>query len=236
MDPQLDLNDDLLSSYIDGELDAATRLRVDALLATDAGARQRLERMRHADQLLRAAFPLPASDRPDPLAARILGAREPRPPRAHRAWYRRPATLTALAASVGALAVAAVLRLAGSGDAVVDASLLAVLNQLPSGTELRSGDRRIQPLLSFRADDGRWCRVFGEQVAGRSEEGLACRDGDGWQLLARDDDGGGDAGSLRPAGAGQTVDARMAQLGDAPVLDGSQERLLIKQGWHGALP
>lgn len=235
MTEQLELNDETLSAYLDGELDEPQRRQVDALLATDPGARQRLARMQRADALLRAAFPLPAYGTADPLAARILGSevalRQQRPA-ACRAWYRRTSVLTAMAASLGALAIGSVLLLGRGTGSRADAALQAALNQLPSGSERIDGDRRIRPLLSFRADDGRWCRVYARQSASAGEEGLACRDDQGWQLLAQD--AASADGSLHPAGSSAAIDNLMQQLGDAPALEADAERQLIAQGWRGS--
>jgi hypothetical protein len=232
MTEPLELNDETLSAYLDGELDEAQRKQVDALLATDPGASLRLARMRRADALLRAAFPLPEDGAADPLAARILGSAVTQPPAAGRAWYRRATSLTAMAAGLGALAVGSVLLLGRGAGSQADAALQVALDQLPSGSERLDGDRRTRPLLSFRADDGRWCRVYARQSAGAGEEGLACRNDRGWQVLAQD--AGSADGSLRPAGSSAAIDTLMQQLGDAPALEADAERQLIDQGWQGS--
>ena len=233
MEPTMELNDETLSALLDGELDAAQRQQVETALASDPGARLRLARMRTADEQLKAAFPLQGSGEQDPLAAMILGYRpdvaslRPAP---RRAWYRRSGTLTALAAGISALAIGAVLMLNHGLGRGVDAALVAALDQLPSGGEQIHGDTRTQLVLSFKADDGRWCRLFEQQSGKRSSEGLACHGDVGWQLLALEA-GTADAGSLRPAGASQLVDALMNQLGRAPALDAAQEQALIQSRW-----
>lgn len=232
MTEQLELNDETLSAYLDGELDEAQRRQVEALLAADPGARQRLARMQRADALLRAAFPLPADGAADPLAARILGSKAPQRPAAGRARYRRTTLLTAMAAGLAALAVGSALLLGRGTGSRADAALQAALDQLPSGSERIDGDRRIRPLLSFRADDGRWCRVYARQSASAGEEGLACRDERGWQLLAQD--AGSADGSLHPAGSSAAIDSRMQQLGNGPTLEADAERQLIAQGWRSS--
>ena len=49
-------SDSLLVAYVDGELDAATAQEVEALLASDPQALQRVEMFRETAALLRAAF------------------------------------------------------------------------------------------------------------------------------------------------------------------------------------
>ena len=85
MSERLELNDELLCAYMDGELDAGMRARVEQALIDDAGARVRLERMRAADERLKADIPLSTLQPNDPLSARILEGkpvqRASRPPR-----------------------------------------------------------------------------------------------------------------------------------------------------------
>ena len=63
MSERLELNDELLCAYMDGELDAEMHARVERALVDDAGARVRLERMRVADERLKAEIPLPRCSR-----------------------------------------------------------------------------------------------------------------------------------------------------------------------------
>ena len=67
-----ELNDELLCAYMDGELDPEMRVRVEQALLDDAGARVRLERMRVADERLKAEIPLPALEPGDPPSTHIL--------------------------------------------------------------------------------------------------------------------------------------------------------------------
>ena len=48
--------DILLFAYVDGELDGAQRLPVEALLARDPAARQRVAQFRELNALLKAAY------------------------------------------------------------------------------------------------------------------------------------------------------------------------------------
>ena len=236
MEPMIELNDETLSAYLDGELDAAQVPAFEAALAADAGARLRLERMRLADARLRAAFPIAASGQDDPLAARILrhapDAPRVRPEAPRRAaWQHRPQTLMALAAGLAALAVGVLVLNREVAVTGLDPALTAALDELPSGGSRRDGDASTRLVLSFRADDGRWCRVFEQQTAAHHREGLACTAGDGWQVLALDEQAS-DAGSLRPAGASPRIDALMNQLGSAPVLEAVDEQARIASRWR----
>ncbi|WP_428311402.1 anti-sigma factor family protein [Hydrocarboniphaga sp.] len=227
------LSDDLLSAYLDGELDAEAAARVESALAGDLLAQQRLQQMRANDSALKAAMRLPDIAPRDPLAARILGSSAPpavtriAPRRASRA-----ASYRAMAAGVGGLALGYLLSQAltpgATAVAVIDASLSGVLDSVASGQA--SADRATRISLSFKAADGRYCRVFSRSGADYGE-GLACRDASGWQLVAWDASQGEAAGGYQPAGGNDMLDAVMDRLGGGAALDVQQERALIDAHW-----
>ena len=224
MSEGFELNDELLRAYMDGELDPQMRERVEQALVDDAGARVRLERMRVADERLKAEVPPPVS----------------RPSR----WG---VAISALAAGIGGVVVGFVLSRAQEPKvvpvvaSVVPASpllsgassnelLLATLESGESGKAAVEGDRSVQIILTFESDDGRYCRTFGARDASGAAEGVACRTGGQWQVVAWD--GTADPGEgLRTAGASELLDDVMDRLGGTPALEGAEERTLIEQHW-----
>lgn len=234
----MDLSDELLSAYLDGELDAGTAARVENALGVDLAAQQRLEQMRAADTVLKAALRLPDIAPRDPLAALIMSSAAPSaaahvgPRRASRA-----ASYWAIAAGVGGLALGYFMSLAvkppGSAVdsiAVIDAGLSHALDSVASGQS--SADRATRLSLSFRAADGRYCRVFSRRPsAGDHGEGLACRDAAAWHLVAWDASSGAATSDYRPAGGNEMLDAVMDRLGGGAALDLQQERVLIDAHW-----
>lgn len=245
-------NDELLCAYLDGELDSATRAEADQALARDPGARLRLERMRRADARLREAFPLQNTAADDALAARILAftpAGEAstadgatgvaasstvtplRKPAEVVLPRRRTLRLAALAAAVSAVAVGYVLRMGGSPEATAMTAFNAALDRAASGEPVQAGAVAVQPVLSFRAADGRYCRVYEQRAGTETSEGLACREASGWQVLALAPSTTA-PGELQPAGGNAEVDALMNRLGGEQTLDAAAERALIQQGWQ----
>ncbi len=198
MSEQLELNDELLCAYMDGELDAEMHARVERALVDDAGARVRLERMRVADERLKAEIPLPALQPNDPLSARILGG-EP-VSRTVRPSLRWGVAITALAAGISGVIVGFVLsRSQEAPEAPVVASapfpslsgassntLLAALDSGESGKTIEDGERAAQVILTFETEDGRYCRAFRSREASAAAEGVACRNGAQWQVVAWD--------------------------------------------------
>jgi hypothetical protein len=240
---RLELNDELLCAYMDGELDAEMRARVEKALIDDAGARVRLERMRVADERLKAEIPLPALQPNDPLSARILDGTPV--PRTSRAPLRLGAVITALAAGAAGLVVgfvlarsqqapetpvAAVAPAPSLSGASSNALLLAALDGGESGKAIDEGGRSAQIILTFESDDGRYCRAFRSHEANAAAEGVACRNDGLWEVVAWDGTVDPDEG-FRAAGASELLDDVMDRLGGSAALEAADERALIEQHW-----
>jgi hypothetical protein len=176
---------------------------------------------------LRETAPLRSADHFE--AAMTARIREQVGPRG----IRRAAVLSwALAASVAGLVMGYNLPrpgVAADGIQTMAAGWQQLLDAMSSGS---SRDGR-EVLLSFRADDGRYCRLFRNSSPGDAGEGLACRDGALWKLTAWDAaTPTDDAGAFRPAGASSLIDAAMAELGGTPALTPEQEAPVIAGGWQ----
>jgi hypothetical protein len=226
----IELNDELLSALLDGQLDEPTRLAVEQALTNDRGARVRLERMRHADALLRAAIPAQPARADDPVAARIEQNDAPRA----RRWLSKQALAASLVAGMCGIVLGRLTEQAPDywidAGGVVQGSLLQTLDQQASG-----GEGLLRVILSTRLRDGRYCRQFALSQASGSGEGVACRNqADArWQLLAWDAAMPSGAG-FRPAGGSDVLDRVLDRLGAGEALDARSEQLLIEQRWAAA--
>jgi hypothetical protein len=220
----MELNDELLSAYLDNALEAAQYEAVSAALATDAGARLRLERMQQADRALRTALPLPQGDKFEAmLAARIqMGRTAPRWQRTVLPW--------ALAASVAGLVAGYLLPRAQlpGGLSTPDRVLVRALDETRSGAAAGQG---VSMVLSFQAQDGRYCRLFRAARDSGSGEGLACRGSTGWQVVAWDATTTTSTEGFRAAGAGMLIDGAMSELGGSPAMDAGEEGAAIERDW-----
>ncbi len=243
----MEWNDDLLSAYLDGELPAETCAAIEAQCARDARLRQRLDQLRRVDQRLRAALPLPELAADDPLAALIRqspqtrhgmqGGRLPTP-QPRRLLSRHRAPVFALAASLFGVAVGHVITRGSNNEAAppgmaLSSALASALEQKPSGSRLTRDGETAAVLLSFKADDGRYCRAFDWQAAGKAAAGLACRESGTWQLVAWQATAAASAADYRPASGGNAaVDAAIEALGGSDALDVGAEQQLIARRWH----
>jgi hypothetical protein len=242
---RLELNDELLCAYMDGELDPEMLARVEQALVDDVGARVRLERMRVADERLKVEIPLPALQPNDPLSSRILdGKPVPVATRASRRWGG--VAITALAAGISGVivgfllarsqqvpetrAVATTAPAPSLSGASSNAFLLAALDSGESGKAIQQPGHSAQVILTFEAEDGRYCRAFRVHESNEAAEGVACRSGSQWQVVAWDGTVDPDEG-FRAAGASELLDDVMDRLGGGAALEAADERALIEQHW-----
>jgi hypothetical protein len=237
-------DDETLMRRVDGELSPEQGAAIDAAAATDPVLAERLAALRSLRALTREAFPAQADPRDDALVALIAGA-APTPSVRGPSWADRlkaafaPAVLPVWAAGAAAAFVLGLMvgGPAGSDGFVVgpqgqiaDATLTRVLDQRLAGQGADAQGRAVG--LTFRDDQGRWCRTFSAGEAGVA--GLACRQQDRWavQALAPFSAAGPDA--IRTASADipapvlAAVDA--AQAGD--VLDAAAEARARDAGWR----
>lgn len=239
------IDDDTLQAYVDGELDVASRARIDAVLAQDEALARRVRQMQALNAQLRAAFD-PVLDEPVP--ARLSALLQPRLPltvleggRADAVRPRAPSRWlvpgAALAASVALLAVGLwwhagneLVRMR-NGEPYAAGVLGRALDQ-----SLASEPDAQAPVaigLSFRAADGQICRTFTVRTP-PARAGLACRSAAGWALPVLGPSAPSEGGDLRqaasdlPPAVQAAVDARLR----GEVFDAQQERAARAAGWR----
>jgi len=233
-DPQV------LMAYADGELAAADARLVEAAMAGDPALARIVEEHRALRAQLAGAFEsVLAAPVPARLQAALHASSTParRPRWTRREWLAMAASLVvgmALALALPQLAVRT-RGAAGLAPALVDAdwtargALARALDDQLAGQALAG----VRPGLSFRMQDGRYCRTFQLQ-ARRALAGLACRDGTAWRvstLAAASEDGAApmqQAGSTLPPAVLADIDARIAGAS----LDAEGERSARAHGWR----
>jgi surface antigen len=255
-------SDERLIAYLDGELEPELRQAIDRALAEDGALRERLRRLGESGGLVQQAFQGPLQQA---VPARLLAAIEQAPASAEVAALTRPSAWRlvsarwgmALAASValciGLLGGAQLGRLTGDGEdagttyalalgAVPDRVLQAALDTQPSGSATVWQDRHgvvlgeIEPLLTFRAVDGRYCREH-QVVAGTGAAALSvsCRqDGGRWQGVVTVAAAAQPDGVFIPASraSGEALDAAVGDLMAGIPFSAAEEARLIANRWR----
>lgn len=249
-------DDELLSAFMDGELDAASAAEVGQRLESEPALARRLEALRGVDVQLRAAFM--DTDERVPGSLRELIANGSRDQRESRSGttaqvipFARVAALSRrwapLAAAASVVFVVGLMLgrgpvpggngdpglLAGQTPLLPGSVLHEVVTTLPSGqTRTLADGRVVTPEYTFRTAAGSVCR----RLAVSSDHGMTtavtCREGDDWRVrLARFAPGA--TVDYAPAfGRSDPFDLAVdAMMDDAP-LDAADERAALVGDGH----
>jgi len=246
----MNITDEVLMAYADGELDAATRNEVERALATNAEWAKQVAGYRALRTQLSNAFgsvleePLPerltAAVRAQPPSAAVADLSHARASKAAKQPARRwsPANWMSIAASI-ALGVLLGQQMFGNrnGDWVVaDQTLARALSkQLASAP---ATDSSVQIGVTYLSKAGDYCRSFaaaGTAAAGANAiAGLACRADNVWQIrMLMPIEPSADASYRTAASAIPTaiLDRVNQEISGEP-LDGEQEAAIVKRNWQ----
>ena len=230
-------DDEEFFAWLDGELDGDSAARVEARVASDPELAARAERHRKLASSVQAAFtPLldEASAPPKFQSAEVVnfGARDNRRER-RQAWLGAP-QWAAMAATLalGLFAGSMIGGPSGSLVTVQDGRLMAGASldrSLDSQLASAGVSGPIRVGLTFRNRQGGICRSFDGPVG----SGLACRNGEDWQVEGLFASPERSSGDYRMA-TGQ--DPRLAALIDEAIVgepfDATQEKAAKDRGWR----
>lgn len=221
-----------LAAFADGELDPAREAEVAAAIAADPALAEQVSRHRALEQRLGVHF---ASILEAPVPERLTGPLRTREAAidfaAAREKRSRARTLPRWTWIAGP-ALAASLALAvflprGPAESYAEGALATALDQQLVATQ--AADAPIRILLSFRDRAGAYCRAF----AGAARSGIACRDADGWRLLAEGQGAVRQDSEYRMAGTPVAdVFERAQALAAGPALDAGEEHAARARGWR----
>lgn len=233
------IHDEKLMAFADGELSAEERAEIEHAVANDPQLRSQLEARRRMRAELSGAYagvmdePVPerllaAAHGPAPGQAKIvdLGARRAaRPQWSAREWGAIAASLVGgLLIGFGALRDnPALIAVTTDGLSARGALARALDTQLAS-----DGAGAVRIGLSFRANDGAYCRTF--ELNAQDTAGVACRNDDGWNVAMTAAQS--PQGEVRMAGASQVVLAAVDEMIDGEALDAQAEARARDAGWR----
>ncbi len=228
------MDDDQVTAYVDGELDASGIGHFERRLALEPALREAVAREQRLRERLRAAYapvldeavPAHLSTLLQPPSATVIPLAQARERRAWgwAQWGGMAASLV-LGALIGPRLMP---TMTPAADPLVAQGALA---QALDGALSGQSSEGVTPGLSFVAKDGgHYCRSF--TLAG-SQAGLACRDGGQWKLR-----------QLMPLAPAPNAQYRMAATALPPALlesidlmregealDAAAERVAVARGW-----
>lgn len=248
-------DDEKLGAYIDGELSTEEAAALEQELAADAGLQARLDALLATNAAARDLF---AEVDRQPMPAAVLGLLAEKetgpenvvafPRRAVERIFSMPVAIAASVALVVGFLVVDLSRQAtgpmspmealSAGSIDTGSALYQLLEENSSGQPVELGNDQIgAAVLSFADTSGRYCRQL--QVASTESvaHAVACRGNDAWQVEAVAFADPGPGGQFQPAGAMTPLDiisAVDALIGDAEPLDNAQENHAISRGWKNS--
>ena len=242
----MNISDEQLAAYLDGELSAEDKAAVAAAVAADPKLAQQVAAQRALRDRVRRAFD---GTLDEPVPQRLLDAVRGSPgidldaarARRRRRWIA-PTVWLAAAASIALAVLVAPRLLQLSSD---ESNIIMIGSNRTAGGELaralslqlasEQSSRRVQLGVSFVAKSGEYCRTFIAAKKDGSVAGLACHEQDSWRVdvLEPVTDSMGDRAAYRQAASAlpplvlQAVEARM--VGEA--LDATGEATARDSGW-----
>lgn len=249
----MDKSDDvLLSSFIDGELAEHEMRELERRLGHDSILKTRLDAMRAADAATRKLFaeidrkPMPADvlqmlNRKTSEKSNVLAF----PWRGISQFLQVPVAIAASIALVVGIMVSELAQRSQVPTSSIESlsarfvdpesGLYRLLEKSSSGEELHLGnERRGRAVLTFADKEGRYCRQLRVDTSASSAHAVACRQENGWELVALAYADAAPEGQFQPAAAETpfTITAAIdALIGTAGPVEEETENRLISNGW-----
>jgi hypothetical protein len=232
----MNISDDLIAAFADGELDAADRARVEAAIVADPALAEKVAAHQALRKLLAAHYaPLTETAVPAHLT-QLLSPKAESAEVVSFAAERQKRGLAPLVrrwAPIAGPAVAASLILAlwqpwqsGVPEGYARGQLAAALDTQLVATQDAASDTRI--LLSFERDGGGLCRAWRGDDAG----GIACRDNQGWKIEQQFALDGAQSSEFRQAGSEADLLAAAQDMAAGAALDAAGERSARDRNWQ----
>lgn len=240
----MNITDETLSAFLDAELPEPEMQAIRDCLQTDQALSDRLAQLAAVDARLASHYsaiddqPLPAS-----VTDLLAEATASHPAASERdnvvafPWWRR---LRQGARQHAGVAVAAVLVMALGVAQLFDEApdklspvVAQGLETAPSGKSLALSDgRTMTPRLTFRNQQGDYCRQFHLQAAEHASERIACRSGESWTLAAETEVAPSpESGGYQTASGGSVLDDRLDRMMAGAAIGPAEERQLIDSRW-----
>lgn len=245
-----EINDEVLSAFMDGELDAAVALNVREAIKEDAALGERLAELTCADELVKThAHALDQQPLPAELLQRLEASQSLTQSRVIpvdfmrrrlRSGFHRGLHLIqhhqAVAASVVVM-LGLMAFVVGRSDYQTVPNMseyVPVLASSMSGETITLDDSNtLITRFSFQHENGHYCRQYRLQTPGQSTENIACRGDQGWMVIASLDAALADGGEYQPASQLPAMESLLDAMMPGAPLSLTEENHLIQNSWRG---
>jgi len=238
----MDITDELIIAYVDGELDIELAKRLSIEIARDGVLRTRMEDQVRLKARIQSTYgALIHEVVPPRFGALLYDSYRPQPRRRYAGGMRRDIGWFAMAAA--ALLGVGVWSSRTHADLVAHSELgYVAAGALANALEHQSGEPAagrhgsFRVVASFQDKDGRYCRLF---EGSRKGSGVACRTDARWQIIGlTSDKASPSAESYRRASSGMSpaLLAVVQDLGASEPLTPEQEKAVLSASWKGGLP
>jgi negative regulator of sigma E activity len=243
-----------MSAWLDGAMSPDEAAAFELEMEGNPELASRVERWKGNDARLRVAFEVPEAGAISEELLGRLGLVDEQPThnvitlndfRARRkpalndnatpSKWRWPLAASIAASLIAALAVSTFLMQQPSG---IDGqpTFQVAMNSTNSGVAVALGDtRKLTPVLSFEAGDGRFCREFTIEGGASSHQGIACKSAGQWKVEALVKGGGAlpTNDEIQTATGKDTasLDAAYSRLRAGDPMDAEKEKAFISNGW-----
>ena len=249
-------DDEVLSAFIDGELNAVDADRLTERLAREPALLKRLEALRSSDEATRAMYaavdqqPIPQAimdllQTDAPLTSGVPDNVVAFPPQGWRRFSQAPVAIAASVALVAGFLMSRVIDNAPDETAAVSAlyaqtippnsDVFRLLENSVSADEVAfpdGSDGRI--ILSFADSNGDWCRQLAINSTVASVNALACRRNGQWHTEAVSYGSASSSNYQQASGSQSAAIAALVDqlIGDNDVLEKEQEQDAIARQWQ----
>jgi len=248
------IDDETLSAFLAGTLPDEQSLQIEQALNNDESLATRAEQLTQADPLASLAYqdllrePIPShlrdtvwQNKTQQTDSNVIKL----PAQRRASGYLPMATAASIALLIGGLLGQQLIgnksnshRLAQADAGVIVAQnpLYTALEQTPSQHHFEAGNGDIiLPVMSFQANDGRYCREFQINADSKVSVGVACKQDGYWSteiLLAAGTRPHNTLSYQPAAGYSQpALDAVLGNLWNGIAFDQHEEQVLIQQAW-----
>jgi anti-sigma factor RsiW len=241
------VDEERMIAWLDGELTGEEAAAVAAAVAADPELSALADAHRAVSARLRAGFaPLLAAPIPPKIVEALTSAATEAPAnvtdlvaaRAARTSRARPKLLPQWAAIAATLIIGLVAGRTSTGFGPEPMLVQGEAGLLASGQLVRALDAQlasappsggVRVMVTFRALDGTICRSW----ATAGQEGIACRDGEGWRVAAVFSAPTEGQGDYRMAGGNNPqLLATLETMMDGDPFDRAQEQAARSRGWN----